>query len=59
MLDGLIHLCIFRDWYTKKQKWFLIIFYIITGLLMLVFSFIIICLKMFIAFLKFLNTGSH
>ena len=56
MLDGLIDLYIFRDWLTKEQKWFFIIFYLVTGLILLVGYFIIICLKLFILFLRLLNS---
>ena len=56
MLDGLIDLYIFRDWLTNKQKWFFIIFYLVTGLILLVGYFIIICLKLFIFFLRLLNS---
>ena len=56
MLDGLIDLYIFRDWLTNKQKWFFIIFYLVTGLILLVGYFIIICLKLFILFIRLLNS---
>ena len=59
MLEGLIDLYIFRDWLTNKQKWFFIIFYLVTGLILLVGYFIIICLKLFIFFLRLLNSWSQ
>lgn len=59
MLESLINLYFFRDWLTKKQKWFFIIFYLVIGLILLVGYFIIICLKLFIFFLRLLNSWSQ
>lgn len=59
MIKGLIDLYIFRDWYTKKQIRFFIIFYLVIGLLELVGFIILICLKLFLSFIRLLNSWSQ
>lgn len=58
MWGNFMDLIFFRNVFTKEQKWYLVIFYIITGITCVVFSALILGLKLFIAFLDLLNIGS-
>ena len=59
MLDNLLSLWFFRDLFSKEKKWYLAIFYLITGVIGLILYFILLCLKLFTGILGLLTSGSR
>ena len=54
----MIDLFFFRDLFTKKQKWFLIIFYIIIGVILIMGNVVLLALKLISGFFRLLNSGN-
>ena len=55
MLDNWIDLFVFRDLFTKREKWFLIIFNLIIGIILIMGNILLLGLKLFIGFLNLLS----
>ena len=54
----MIDLIIFRDLFTRRQKWYFAVFFAVIGIIRLVGLVIIAALKLCISFLDLLNPGS-
>ncbi len=54
MLNNWIDLFVFRDLFTKREKWFLIIFNLIIGIILILGNILLLGLKLFIGFLNLL-----